>query len=163
MRRTKLIIAALLAFSPFVAGADPIVINGAADSDNNGVWDVTLLDGAFDELEATLTTQIWWGDDILARLFADTLGIASGNIGFRLDNWGPLFAVTRSIVNDLAFNLGQLCLDDACNGTSYANVSNTKLLTYATASRTKIPEPGTLSLLAIGIAGLSLLRRRRTI
>jgi len=161
MRQTKLIIAALFVFSPFVAGADPIVIDGAADSNNDGVWDILLLDGSFDELDATLTAQVWWGDDSLARLFADTLGIASGNIGFGLNHWGPLFAVTSSIVNGLALNLGQLCLDDACSGTSYDNVSNIKRVTFATASRITIPEPGTLSLLAFGIVGMSLLRRRK--
>ena len=160
MRQRKLIIAALFVFSPFVAAADPIVIDGAAGSDNDGVWNISLLDGSFDELDATLMVQVWWGDDSLARLFADTLGMGSGNVGFGVNNWGPLFAVSTSIVNDLRVNSGQLCLDGACGSGTYTNVSNTKLFTYATASRKLVPEPGTLALLGIGLAAFGMFRRQ---
>lgn len=162
MRRTKMIIAAWLILSPFMAGADPIVIDRADDADKNGVWDITLMDGSFGELQATLMTQPWWGDDILARLFADTLGIFNGNVGILSNDWGPLFAVSTSIVNDLRVNSGQFC-QGICAGDAYTNVSNTKQFTYATASRTTIPEPATFSLLALGIVGITFLRRRRTI
>ena len=93
MRKIRLIIAALFIISPLAANAIPIEVTGAGE--NDGSWEITLVEGSFNSLESLLMTQVWWGDTLLdwdlAVIFADALGEVPG---IDNDGWGlgPFFA-----------------------------------------------------------------------
>lgn len=90
----KIIMIAALFLSYLPAQAALVSISGQGAVD--GTWEVTLVEGSFIDLESELTSQIWWGEDNLALLFATELG----DIGVTQTHWGeweygPWFAYDR--------------------------------------------------------------------
>ena len=155
MRQLKLIIAALFLISPLAVNADIINISGHGAAD--GTWDVSAnLFIASDNL-ALLQSQVWFGDEALARAFQQEFGDNTlGNFP-----WGLAFLfwhadeldVSNSAVNS-TFS-GGLLNCSACLGSTG--------LAWATAEQVSVPEPGTLALLGIGLAGMGLARRRKKV
>jgi hypothetical protein len=91
MKKKRIIFAALLAMLPFEANADLIEITGTISSD--GIWDISVTEGRYDELLSDLMDQEWWSDTSgdLALAFAEETYDLFGfpNAGFPL---GPYFA-----------------------------------------------------------------------
>jgi hypothetical protein len=157
-----LALAALLMSVSFAANAVVININTAPNSSDNGLYDVTFVDGTFNALSTTLMDQVWWGDANLAGLFATTLGTSSGNSGSGLV--GPDFAYAIldstshrqmacqqfSVLNINCGAAGQL--------TNFTD-SRTRLFTFALAER--VSEPGIVALLGLGLLGMGFSVRRR--
>jgi hypothetical protein len=159
MTKTKSTYLALLAvlLSPLTANADLIVISGAADSANDGEWDMTFITGSFASVREDLADQIWWENSDLAELFAntllDTMGLPnSGTVGV-----GPIFAYCElpglQICTWVYFSSVGLI-------NNFPNSDDPTSYTWAIADRVSVPEPGTLALLGIGLVGMGLVRRR---
>lgn len=156
----KLLITFVLLFSSVSAHALIITISGASNPDNDGLWDVTTVFGSYDSLSTTLQDQVWFGDFDLATLFAltvdDAFGFPNG-----LANRGPAFVVTndgsrfgisgRPIEGVRANTVGGFALFVRESGNPQV---------HAIASR--VPEPGTLALLGIGLAGIGFAKRKKT-
>jgi len=158
MRKAKLIIAALLILGAVPAQAIPIVISGTASSDD--VWEVSLLDGLFADNQALLESQEWWGDSDLALIFAIAAGDIFGtqNTGFGR-NFGPLFAYMAAGTGADAFFIEVGTLGEfSCAGDCELPFPDP---VWAVAERVSVPEPSTLALLGIGLAGMGLVRRRK--
>ena len=163
MKNTIVKFAVIMSFLwSFTANATLIEISGASDSENNGTWDISFVDGTFDTLSTTLMAQVWWNDFTLAGLFATTLEIGAGNAGSGLV--GPDFAyeiVNATSYRQRACQTFSVTLNDCGAGGDLATFtdSRTRLFTYATATR--VPEPTTAVLIALGLAGVSFSRKRK--
>ncbi len=162
MKRTRSMYLALVAvlLSPMAANADLIEISGTGSSD--GVWEIILIESAFEDIQDILEAQEWWDDGRLARMFAEELGPLPGFDQFGL-SIGPLFlyssggsgrfAAYGDPAGDAPYDLYTWC----CGG----GQGDSRTFTYATAR--SVPEPGTLALLGIGLLGMAAARRRRKV
>lgn len=157
-KRTCFTFIALL-FLPLVVNADLIEISDTGTHD--GSWEITLIEGSFNSLADDLMNQPWWGDDELAFLFANALGEV---MGIQNNPWGPFFAFDNTfssedvLINALVAGWNTE-LDPAM--ASLVKASPTRSFVWATGAPVRVPEPGTIGLLAMGIVGLGLARRRR--
>ena len=154
----KKILATLITVAGLTLGsayADPVTVNitGASDPSNDGLWVVDVIQGYWPDLIDTLESQIWWGDEALATQFAlvvwDHFGVPNAGGGA-----GPLFGHSVStilsasyLLNDEIYHGSALDICDCVWGVASRPVSG-------------VPEPGTLGLLSLGLAGIGFARRR---
>jgi hypothetical protein len=149
------LMAVLSLMGPMAAQSIVVTITGQGASD--GQWDVTTVTGSFDNLESILVAQPWYGFDRPAYAFASAVGDALGTqTPYPGYPYGPQFG----------WNVGTYTFESDVYFPNYAFVadiypSRSDVRTYAVASRTDVPEPATLSLLSIGLAGAGLARRRK--
>ena len=138
--------------SPITANAVLIEIAGAEGATE--LWEVTFVEGTFEEFAEDLVAQEWWGDAGLAMVFADAIGDRFGvnHIGlaayFVRGDTGAFTAFSNGVV----FRPGVLGFCCVRPGITYV---------FAMAERVSVPEPGTLALLGLGLFGVGLSRRRK--
>ena len=122
-----------------------------------GTYDVLSITGTYNNLLDTLDDQVWWGDITLAAEFAgavmDNLGLP--NIG---GDVGPYF-VTGD--NGSTFSGADWVQSSASVFTGPISSALNSDRVFAIATPVPVPEPGTLSLLAVGLVGSVLMRRKK--
>lgn len=132
-----------------------ITYTGSVDPAARGTWQLTTLQGSFEEYSSQLTRQIWFGNGALARQFAELLG---DELGFpNQDGAGPIFAWEYDLLTVSPINARAVFSHDPAVAVGIGT-GNTDVLTWAVA--TPVPEPSALSLIGLGIVGLIITRRR---
>jgi hypothetical protein len=115
----------------------------------DGAWSIETIYGSGVPLEGTLSTQVWWGNEVLARVFAASLGGALNPDPLSPDR--PLFATTTS--SGVWYYPG-LCSPAVC-GVSFSAAERY----FAVARRAAdVPEPAPLGMMLLAGA-LAILRR----
>ena len=129
---------------------------------DENTYEISALTGTYDDLDATLTSQVWWGDSQLAKTCAEALG---GDLGYPNTGGatpaGPLFSFELHI-----YPQGQTRPTSWTWFGGSANLVTSDpdaLYTYATAEKvsSQVPLPASLPLLVGAETALCALRRRR--
>lgn len=136
--------------APRVAQADAMVTLGGITYDISTVTTSFALDTA--QLESTP----WWGNDTLALGLAGLVGTDLGvpNSGLGNCPCGPVFAPIDPMVLSYMYTPAPPPLGP---GVIAFSQPDTLRVTYAVGSVVTSPEPGSLSMISVGLLGLGLL------
>ena len=159
MRLKAIILFAMLSASLLTAPARAAIINTSI-----GTYDVTTILTSFRGSEALLKSQVWWENVPLAEEFATLVGTTFGtpNLGIYApffwqtdrDTTGPCAGIGEPFAgifwDHRAGRASPVCAASAPNGP----------FTFAVARAIAVPEPGSMALLAFGLAALFYARRR---
>lgn len=122
-----------------------------------GKYDVTTIIGGYDIFPAVLQDTPWWSDSTLAIEFASlsqSAGLLSPDPSYNFSiDLGPLFQYAPDLAR--AYRSGSV----GNFGTSLINDSTNVVFAVATKA---VPEPSSIALLAIGLFGIGLVRRRQS-
>jgi len=170
MRQIRLMIAALLVISPFVARADPIVYEFSFDSVIGTVAGTVHGIIGFDFLASS--TDSGTGAASFIEILSAPLGIPISIEGDVVTDWMTqamnTFTIASGVITDYQFGASEgampaatdnvFCLNnDFGDGFGYVyNVGGINAVEIQ-----QVPEPGTLALLGIGLFGMGLARRNK--
>jgi hypothetical protein len=130
-----------------------------------GDFDVTRVDDTFNNFQATLQTQAWFGNRSLAIEFAGLLQDEFGlntNATFASSGFSDFFVYELFIGGFRVVTWDADLSNVAGTGPDLAAFGD-QIISYAVATEvtTGLPEPGTLGLMLAGLAGIALGRKRK--
>ncbi len=164
MQKVQGLALAMLLACSFSTKATIVSIAGQGALD--GRWDIEELASSYGDAQSTVMNQVWWGDSTLAGVFAQALGstvITTPSYNASQD-LGALFAFAEEPAPPDTNLLFKAWFTDTTvlgtfRGIDFASTTRPTTFVYATATR--VPEPGTLALLGVGILAITLSRTRR--
>jgi PEP-CTERM motif len=154
----------ILSMIAVAALAGPLAANAIPVNTSAGTYDFTVVEDNFSDISGLLLSQVWWGNSALASEFAlataSALGVSALNSSIFGVNTGPLFAICT---NQCLFGNSTFPLQGwLSTGPVSINAYGTDNRGHAYAIAKKVPEPGSLALLGLGLIALGFARRRRT-
>lgn len=120
-------------------------------------YDVSLSQGVFSSQIDILEEQIWWGNEAIAKLFANEYSDTSGSPNVF---WGPFFTFglsDRGFLNITLFSNGTV---DTLGVDLRGNLGSFPFF-FATASRVDVSEPPIVAVLLLGFWVIAARRKKR--
>lgn len=159
-RFTKLLLPAVVAMFYMPTSAHALFISTSV-----GDYEVSAVEIDYASFEDTLMSQVWWGNLSLAEEFAALTNTAFGTPNF--GHYAPFFWYTD---NDTVGYCGRIGQSYAgifwFNGTTNSVCTGSQpsqTYTWAVAEAVSVPEPNTLALFTLGLAGVGFAGLKRPV
>ena len=127
-----------------------------------GRYDVTTILTSFRGSETLLKSQVWWENTPLAEEFATVVGLTFGtpNLGV----FAPFFWVTDNDTTGPCAGIGEpfagIFWDHRAGRASPVCAASAPNGPFTFAVAALVPEPATTAMIALGLAGIVIARRR---